>query len=60
MSVVSSVAKRMFSVREAWGSIHGLVKSAQCFKSPTARHCCDVSSELCSPGAKLQRWEDLI
>ena len=24
--------------------------------SPTARHRCDVSSELCSPGAKLRRW----
>ena len=23
--------------------------------SPTARHRCDVSSELCCPGAKLQR-----
>ena len=24
--------------------------------SPAARHLCDVSSELCSPGDKLQRW----
>ena len=24
--------------------------------SPTARHRCDVSSELCSPGAKPRRW----
>ena len=24
--------------------------------SPTARHRCDVSSELCSPGAKVRRW----
>ena len=24
--------------------------------SPTARHRCDVSSELCSPGAKSRRW----
>ena len=24
--------------------------------SPMARHRCDVSSELCSPGAKSRRW----
>ena len=24
--------------------------------SPTARHCCDVPSELCSPGAKPLRY----
>ena len=24
--------------------------------SPTARHRCDVSSELCFPGAKPRRW----
>ena len=29
-TVVSSVAKRTLSVREAWGSIPGPVKSAQC------------------------------
>ena len=25
-------------------------------KSPTARHRCDVSSELCCPDAKPRRW----
>ena len=51
---VSSVAKRTLSVREVWGSIPGPVKSDTV--SPTTRHRCDVSSELCSPGAKPRRW----
>ena len=42
---VSSIVKRTLSVREVWSSM-----------APTARHRCDVSSELCSPGAKPQRW----
>ena len=28
--------------------------------SPTARHRCDVSSELCSPGAKPRRWASTL
>ena len=39
---------------EVWGSNHGLVKSGTV--SPTARHRCYVSSELCCPGAKPRRW----
>ena len=50
---VSSVAKCALSVREVWDSIPGPVKSAV---SPTTRHRCDVSSELCCPGAKPRRW----
>ena len=41
-------------VQEACGSIPGLVKSDT--MSPTACHRCDVSSELCCPGAKPRRW----
>ena len=42
------------SVLEAWGSIPGPVKLDTV--SPTIRHRCDVSSELCCPGAKPRRW----
>ena len=46
---VSSVVKRTLSMRKLWGSIPGPVKSTQCL------HRCDVSSELCCPGAKPWR-----
>ena len=46
---VSSVVTASLSVREALGSITGLVKSDTV--SPTARLHCDVSSELCCSGA---------
>ena len=36
------------------GSISGQVKWDTI--SPTAHHCCNVSSELCRLGAKPQRW----
>ena len=41
-------------MRQVWGFIPGSVKSDTV--SLTARHRCDVSLELCSPGAKLSRW----
>ena len=41
---VSSVVKISLSVLEVWGSIPGPVKSDTVL--PTARHRCDVSSEL--------------
>ena len=41
-------------VREDLSSIPGSVKSDTIL--PTYRHRCDVSSELCCPGATLQRW----
>ena len=41
-------------MREVWGSNPGSVKSAQ------SRHRCNVSSELCSPGAKPRRWIPLL
>ena len=47
---LAKLFKTSLSVREAQGSIHGLVKSDAV--SPTARHRSDVSSELCSPGPK--------
>ena len=27
---------------------------------PMARHCCQVSSKVCYPGAKLRRWAPLL
>ena len=36
------------------GTILGPVESDS--GPPSARHHCDVSSELCYPGAKLRRW----
>ena len=42
------------SARKVWGSIPGSVKSD--VVSPSARHRCDVSSELCCPGVKPRRW----
>ena len=51
---VSSVVTTLLSVKEVWGSIPGLVKSDTV--SPTARHRCDASSELCYSGAKPRRW----
>ena len=50
---ISSVAKRTLSVREVWGLIPRAVKSSV---SPTTRHRCDDSSELCCAGAKPRRW----
>ena len=44
----------LLSVRDVFGSILGPLKSDTV--SPTARHRCDVSSELCCPGVKLRRW----
>ena len=38
---------------KVWGSIPGSVKSDTA--SPTARYRCDVSSELCCPGAKSRK-----
>ena len=51
---VSSVAKRTLSEREGLGfdSRTGQIGTV----SPTTRHRCDVSSELCCPGAKPRRW----
>ena len=46
--------KTSLSAREDLDSIPGLVKSNAV--SPTARHRCDVSSELCCPDAKPRRW----
>ena len=51
---LAQLSTTSLSVREVWGSIPGPVKSDTV--SPTARHRCDVSSELCSPGAKPRRW----
>ena len=42
LKMVSSVCKHKLSVREVYASTPGPVKSAA-----TARHRCDVSSELC-------------
>ena len=40
------------------GSIPGTMKSDTV--SPTARHRCDVSSELCCPGANPRKWTTLL
>ena len=53
----SSVVKHSLLVREVWGSIPGPVKSNTV--QPTARHRCDVSSELCCSVAKKRRWHTL-
>ena len=45
--------KTSLLVREVLGSILGLVKLDTV--SPSARHRCDVSSELCRPGANPRR-----
>ena len=45
-------------VRGSVGSIPGSVKSDK--MSPSARHRCDVSSELCYSCAKLRRWVPLL
>ena len=50
---VNSVDTYVVSVRKVWGSIPRSVKSDA--QPQTARHCCDVSSELCCPGAKPRR-----
>ena len=42
------------SGQEVWGLIPRPVKSGTA--SPTARHRCDIPSELCFPGAKPRRW----
>ena len=53
---LSSVVKTSLPVRDVRGSIRGSVKSNT--ESPKALHRCDVSSDLCCPGAKLQRWAE--
>ena len=45
--------KTSLSARQIMGFIPGPVKTDKL--SPTARHRCDVSSELCCPGAKPRR-----
>ena len=50
---VSLFVKYTPSAWDVWGSITGPVKSTV---SPTARHRCDVSLEMCCPGAKSRRW----
>ena len=52
--LLAQLFKTSLSVREVWVSITGAVKSDTV--SPTARHHCDVSSELCCPGAKSRSW----
>ena len=47
--LLAQLLRRSLSMREIWGSIPGPIKSDAV--SPTARHRCDVSSELCYPGA---------
>ena len=48
--LVSSVFKKLGGL----GSNPGSLKSAPVL--PTVCHCCDVSSELCGPGAEPRRW----
>ena len=43
------------SLRKAWGSISGPIKS-NIIAWPTTRHRCDVSSELCCPRCKSRGW----
>ena len=50
---LAQFSSALLSVREVWGSIPGSVKSDTV--SPTVRHRCDVSWELCCTGAKPQR-----
>ena len=45
------------TMREVW--VRFLGRSNQS-RSPTARHRCDVSSELCCPSAKPRRWAPLL
>ena len=53
-----TIVKILLLVRKVGGLIPGPVKLDTV--SPTARHRCDVSSELCCPGAKPQRWAPLF
>ena len=56
--VVSLVINHIAIGTEVLGMIPGPVKSNT--MSPTARRRCDVSSELCCPGAKPQRWAPIL
>ena len=47
------ISKASLLAREVWGSIPGSVQSETV---ATARHLCDVSSELYCPGDKPRRW----
>ena len=52
--LVSSVFKHIATGAVSLGFNSRLVKSGTV--SPTARHRCDVSSELCCSGAEPLRW----
>ena len=49
---VGVAVKILLTAQEVLGSIPGLVNLVTA--SQTARHCCDVTSELCCPGAELR------
>ena len=51
---LAQLLSTLLSLQKVWDSIPGSVKSDSV--SPTVRHRCNVSSELCCPSAKPQRW----
>ena len=52
--IYCTVSIATLSAQKVLDSITGPVKSD--LVSPAARHCCDVSSELCCSDAKPRRW----